>query len=93
LRQIFGPARKARGPRLLSLGVESVGKVKKIVAAARKEGKLVIYAELDPDTRQALTSVFGRKFGIQLEFVAGKSAEIPSAISPRGAPTAVNTVF
>lgn len=52
------------------------GEWDKIVAGAKKEGKLVIYAELDPDTRQSLTSVVGKKFGIQLEFVAGKSAEL-----------------
>jgi ABC-type Fe3+ transport system substrate-binding protein len=66
----------------------------KIVAAAKKEGKLVIYAELDPDTRQALTSVFGRKFGIQLEFVAGKSAEISKRyLSERGAGLHLVDVF
>lgn len=66
----------------------------KIVAAAKKEGKLVIYAELDPDTRQALSSVFGRKFGIQLEFVAGKSAEISKRyLSERGAGLHLVDVF
>lgn len=66
----------------------------KTVAAAKKEGKLVIYAELDPDTRQALTSVFGKKFGIQLEFVAGKSAEISKRyLSERGAGLHLVDVF
>jgi len=75
---------------------ESAGKPEwdKIVAAAKKEGSLVIYAELDPDTRQALTSVFGKKFGIQLEFVAGKSAEISKRyLSERGAGLHLVDVF
>jgi iron(III) transport system substrate-binding protein len=66
----------------------------KVVAAARKEGQLVIYAELDPDTRQALTAIIGKKFGIQLEFVAGKSAEISKRyLSERGAGLHLVDVF
>ncbi|HEX9879435.1 MAG TPA: hypothetical protein VGB25_04500, partial [Candidatus Binatia bacterium] len=46
------------------------------VAAAKKEGKLVIYGELTPDARKLLSSSFQKEYGIQLEWVAGKSVEI-----------------
>ncbi len=48
----------------------------KVVADARKEGKLMIYGELDPDSWRLIAASFGKKYGIQVEWVAGKSAEI-----------------
>lgn len=48
----------------------------KTVAAAKKEGKLVVYGELTPDARKLLTSSFQKKFGIRLEWVTGKSIEV-----------------
>ena len=48
----------------------------KIQAAARKEGTLTIYGEVSPTLRNSLTEIFRTKFGVNLEFVGGKSAEL-----------------
>ncbi|MFC1868428.1 ABC transporter substrate-binding protein [Thermodesulfobacteriota bacterium] len=41
----------------------------KIVAAAKKEGKVMIYGRGDPEVRKQLTKAFSDKYGIDLEFV------------------------
>lgn len=64
------------------------------VAAARKEGKLVIYGELTPSARKILTSTMKQKFGIELEWVAGKSIEIAKRyLSERAAGLNLADVF
>ncbi len=46
------------------------------VAAAKQEGTVMIYGDVGPDLRREMENGFGKKFGIQMEFVVGKGAEI-----------------
>ena len=41
----------------------------KLVAAAKKEGKVMVYGRGDPEVRKQLTKAFSDKYGIDLEFV------------------------
>ena len=52
----------------------------KTVAAAKKEGKLVFYSGAGPEVRTALAQAFLRKFGIEIEYVTGKGAELTQKI-------------
>ncbi len=45
------------------------------LAAAKKEGKVVVYGEVNPETRASLAA-FEKKYGIEAEYVIGKSAEL-----------------
>jgi iron(III) transport system substrate-binding protein len=47
-----------------------------IVAAARKEGKVVVLAPPDPQFREELPPAFKARFGITLEYYGGRSSEI-----------------
>ncbi len=51
-----------------------------LVAEARKEGRLVIYSDFNPQARQAATSGFKDKYGIEVEFVSGRGAESAARI-------------
>ncbi len=46
------------------------------VAAAKKEGRVRIYAEAGPELVAAITNGFKDKFGIQVEFVVGKAPNL-----------------
>ncbi|MBI4333275.1 MAG: extracellular solute-binding protein [Chloroflexi bacterium] len=46
------------------------------LAAAKKEGTLTIYGEINPELRESLVQGFEKKYDIKLEFVIGKSAEL-----------------
>ncbi len=48
----------------------------RVAAAARSEGKVMMYGELGPILRDRLTEHFQRQSGVQIEYVAGKSPEI-----------------
>lgn len=49
----------------------------KTVEAAKKEGRVMVYTIIGPDSRQALSSAFKDKYGIELEFVQGaRGAEL-----------------
>ena len=47
----------------------------KLVADAKKEGKVVIIAPPDPQVREALPTAFKAKYGITVEYLAGRSTE------------------
>jgi iron(III) transport system substrate-binding protein len=47
-----------------------------MVAAARKEGKVVVTGSPDPVMREQLIPAFTARFGIAVDFMAGKSGEI-----------------
>ncbi|MBI4332204.1 MAG: extracellular solute-binding protein [Chloroflexi bacterium] len=47
-----------------------------VLAAARKEGKVVLYTTRSGDTGRQLAEAFEKKFGIQLEFLVGRGEEI-----------------
>src|SRR5581483_9677436 len=46
-----------------------------LVAAAKKEGKVVVLGPPDPQVRQELPAAFKARFGITLEYLAGRSSE------------------
>ncbi len=49
----------------------------KTVAAGKKEGKVMVYTIIGPETRGALSAAFKDKYGIDLEFVSGaRGAEL-----------------
>lgn len=48
----------------------------KVVAAAKKEGSLAIYGNIDPKTMRDVQQVFTSRYGINLEMMSGKSAEL-----------------
>ncbi len=52
-----------------------------IIAAARKEGRLIIYASTIGDARPAITKAFAEKYGISIEFVQGRGAELVQRLS------------
>jgi iron(III) transport system substrate-binding protein len=45
------------------------------LAAARKEGKVVVSGPPSPELRQALPAAFKQRYGIALEFLAGRGSE------------------
>ncbi len=48
----------------------------KIIAAAKKEGKVVVKGDDDPKTRLELPARFTAKFGIPVEYIGGRSSQI-----------------
>lgn len=48
----------------------------KLVIEAKKEGKLIIFSSLGGEARTPLTTAFKSKFGIDIEMIIGKGAEI-----------------
>jgi len=53
-----------------------LGEWNRLIEAARKEGRLVIYASTIGDARMAITKAFTEKYGIPIEFVQGRGAEL-----------------
>ncbi len=43
---------------------------------AKKEGKVVIYGQVGPELREALTQALNRELGLDLELVTGKGSEV-----------------
>jgi iron(III) transport system substrate-binding protein len=50
------------------------------LAAARKEGKLVLAAAPDPLLRETLPQRFTARYGIQVEYLAGRSSEMSTRL-------------
>lgn len=48
----------------------------RVLAQAKKEGKVVVYTTAGTEARTALVPKFQEKYGISAEFVMGKGAEI-----------------
>lgn len=48
----------------------------KILAAAKNEGRVVVYSALASGPRQALTDAVKDKYGIEMEFISGKGSEL-----------------
>ncbi len=57
-----------------------------VVEAAKKEGKVVVAGSPDPVMRNEVIPKFTARFGIQIEFIAGRSSQIVSRLeTERGA--------
>lgn len=52
----------------------------RIVKEGKKEGWVVIYSTLGSDTRDFLTRAFKDKYGVSLEFISGRGAEVAQKI-------------
>ncbi len=52
----------------------------KITQVARQEGTLVILTDMSSDTRQKLSEAVGTKYGVRLEFVLGRPAELATSL-------------
>ena len=55
-------------------------KWKKILHEARREGKVVLRASSDPVLRHKLPAEFKRRFGIDVEYLVGRSSEIAAKL-------------
>lgn len=51
------------------------------IAAAKKEGKVVVMGPTDAEIRNAISNGFSRRFGIPLEFMVGRSADVATRVS------------
>lgn len=51
-----------------------------LVAAAKKEGKLVLAAAPDPLLRESLPQKFTARYGIQVEYLGGRSSEMSARL-------------
>lgn len=51
-------------------------KWKKIVSEAKQEGKLLVYGNVDPNFRKVVGAAFREKFGIQMDWVTGRSSQV-----------------
>ncbi|MBI4329715.1 MAG: extracellular solute-binding protein [Chloroflexi bacterium] len=51
-----------------------------LVSEAKKEGKVVIYTAGPNEVKAALSEAFKNKYGIELEFVSGRGAELAAKI-------------
>ncbi len=51
-----------------------------LVAAGKKEGRLTIYTSQRPDAREAITRAMKEKYGIEVDFVAGRASEVVSKL-------------
>ena len=54
-----------------------------LVAAAQKEGKVVVSGPPDPDARTRLPAAFKQRFNIEMEYLAGNSSQLASRIAER----------
>lgn len=52
-----------------------------VVAAARKEGKVVVYSGyVSPDTHEAIAKAFDRKYGIKIDYLTARGTELRERI-------------
>lgn len=48
----------------------------KTLSTARKEGKVVVYGDMSAEVRETIGTKFREKYGLYIEFVAGRSGEV-----------------
>src|SRR5689334_18874580 len=51
-----------------------------LVAAAKKEGKVVIIAPSDPQVREAIPAGFKARYGITVEYLGGRSSDMAARL-------------
>ena len=51
-----------------------------VLAAARKEGRVVVQGEPDPVVRRELLPKFTGRFGIRVEFIAGRTSQVVARV-------------
>src|SRR5712692_9073165 len=76
-----GAASSAAKPAPGSAAAQAVaGSWDDLVAAAKKEGKVVVSGPPDPEARVKLPPAFKDKFGIELEYLGGNSSQLAARI-------------
>lgn len=65
----------------LALAQSKGGDWQAIVEAAKKEGKVVVAGSPDPVMRNGIIPKFTSRFGIAVEFIAGRSSQIVSRVA------------
>ncbi len=53
---------------------------RELIAAARQEGKLVLASGPSPETRVKLPAAFRERFGIEIEYLGGRSSELQTRL-------------
>lgn len=53
---------------------------KELVAAAKKEGKIVVAGPAEPRTRTNLPAAFQNRFGISVEYISGRTSEVAAKL-------------
>jgi len=51
-----------------------------LIAAARQEGKLVLASSPTPETRRKLPAAFKERFGIEVEYLGGRSSDLQTRL-------------
>src|SRR5689334_19093262 len=51
-----------------------------LIAAARQDGKLVLASSPNPDTRVRLPAAFKERFGVEIEYLGGRSSELQTRL-------------
>ncbi len=73
-----GSARQAPSPAPQSLYDDPAWQ--ELIAAARQEGKLVLASSPNPDTRVRLPAAFKERFGVEIEYLGGRSSELQTRL-------------
>lgn len=70
------PPETTEATQLLPAKPEWQQKWEGLLSAAQKEGKLTIYSTMAPELSRAFYDKFGERYGIKIEFVIGRGAEV-----------------
>src|SRR5688572_18089469 len=81
------PAQSGGQPAAAKPAEPSAGKVnydhpawKELIEAARREGKLILASGPSPETRLKLPAAFKERFGIEIEYLGGRSSELQTRL-------------
>src|SRR6187397_563221 len=70
----------AAGATARALAQSSAPGWEKLVADAKKEGKVVIIAPSDPQVREAIPAAFKARYGITVEYLGGRSSDMAARL-------------
>ncbi len=78
------PTTPGRGPAASTGAAQAQQQWDRLIAAAQKEGLVIVGMQLGPEVRQAMSEGFKAKYGISIDFVVGRAAEnIPKLTAQR----------
>ncbi len=63
------------------------------LAAAKKEGKIVVVGSPDPVMRKEIIPKFTERFGITVEFIAGQSGQIAARVRTERLSASIRSMF
>ena len=70
----------AAGATARALAQSSAPGWEKLVADAKKEGKVVIIAPSDPQVREQIPATFKARYGITVEYLGGRSSDMAARL-------------